>query len=138
MTRTIIIYAALLAVAVFLLEWAQYQYLARQFGLEIFILLIALGFGVLGVWAGMRLTRQAAPASPFQRNHAAQTSLGITEREYEVLMAMAGGASNKEIARDLGVSPNTVKTHLARLFEKLDVSKRIQAIEKARLLSLIP
>ena len=51
---------------------------------------------------------------------------------------LAAGESNKEIARRLGISPNTVKTHLARVFEKLGVQRRVQAIEQARLLALIP
>jgi DNA-binding CsgD family transcriptional regulator len=48
------------------------------------------------------------------------------------------GDSYKELARRLGISPNTVKTHVARLYEKLGVQRRVQAIEKARLLALIP
>ena len=55
-----------------------------------------------------------------------------------MLERLAAGESNKEIARRLGISPNTVKTHLARVFEKLGVQRRVQAIEQARLLALIP
>ena len=51
---------------------------------------------------------------------------------------LASGQSNKEMARTLGISPNTVKTHVARVYEKLEVQKRVQAIEKARWLALIP
>jgi ATP/maltotriose-dependent transcriptional regulator MalT len=51
---------------------------------------------------------------------------------------LAAGTSNKEMARTLGISPNTIKTHLARLFEKLDVSRRMQAVEKAKQLELLP
>ena len=42
------------------------------------------------------------------------------------------------MARRLGISPNTVKTHVARVYEKLGVQRRVVAIEKARLLALIP
>ena len=55
-----------------------------------------------------------------------------------MLDALASGESNKEIARRFGISPNTVKTHLARVYEKLEVQRRVQAIEKARFLALIP
>ena len=56
------------------------------------------------------------------RTTPAQQSLGISERELEVLRLLAAGQSNKEIAQRLDVSPNTVKTHVANLFEKLEPS----------------
>ena len=67
----------------------------------------------------------------------AQETLGISERELEVLELLAAGSSNKEIAHQLEVSPNTVKTHVARLFEKLEVQRRTEAIVRARELGLI-
>jgi ATP/maltotriose-dependent transcriptional regulator MalT len=64
--------------------------------------------------------------------------LGLTERELAVLESLAAGHANKEIARVLGISPNTVKTHISNLFQKLEVQRRTQAIQKARILGLIP
>lgn len=137
MARTIILYALALALAVAALEWLEYRYVTRAFGTEIYIALLAIGFVGLGLWAGRRLTPR--PAGPgFRRNHEAIRSLGLTARECEILELLASGQSNKELARTLGISPNTVKTHLARLYEKLEVQKRVQAIEKARWLALIP
>jgi ATP/maltotriose-dependent transcriptional regulator MalT len=52
--------------------------------------------------------------------------LGITPRELEILNLIARGMSNREIAGPLFVSENTVKTHSARLFDKLDVNRRSQ------------
>ena len=100
-------------------------------------MLIAIGFAALGIWVGHRLTAQQ-PRGPFQRNMAAFRSLGISKREREVLEALARGQSNKEIARTLGISPNTVKTHIANLYAKLEVTGRVRAIEEARTLHLIP
>jgi ATP/maltotriose-dependent transcriptional regulator MalT len=65
-------------------------------------------------------------------------SLGLSKRELEVLQLMAEGLSNDEIATSLFVSLNTIKTHTSKLFEKLDVKRRTQAIDKAKRLSLIP
>lgn len=137
MARTIILYALALAVAVAALEWLEYRYATRAFSTEIYIALLAAGFVALGIWAGRRMTPQPAGGA-FRRNEQAIRSLGLTARECEILELLASGQSNKEMARTLSISPNTVKTHLARVYEKLEVERRVQAIEKARWLALIP
>lgn len=137
MTRAIVLWALVLAAAAFALQWLEYQYLARAFPREIYIALIGTACAAGGVWVGWRLTARAAPA-PFERNVAALDALGLTGQEVRVLERLAAGQSNKEIARTLGLSPNTVKTHLANLFAKLEVSRRTQAVGKARDLCLIP
>jgi len=63
--------------------------------------------------------------------------LGISKRELEVLELMSAGLSNSEIANKLFVSENTVKTHVTRIFDKLDVRRRTQAVDKAKKLSLV-
>jgi DNA-binding CsgD family transcriptional regulator len=136
-TISIALYAAGLAAGAFLLQWLQYQYLARVFAPEFYVVLIALAFTALGVWAGQRLTPKVAP-QPFLRNDAAANALGLTDRESQILELLAQGHANKEIARTLDVSPNTVKTHIANLFTKLEVERRTQAIQKARELRLLP
>jgi NarL family two-component system response regulator LiaR len=137
MTRTIILWALVLAVGAFALQWLEFQYLMRRFSWQIYVGLIGTAFAAGGVWVGWRLSWRAAPG-PFARNAQAQASLGLTGQEMRVLERLAAGQSNKEIARTLGLSPNTVKTHLANLFAKLDVARRTQAIGKARDLRLIP
>lgn len=137
MARMIILYAIALALAVTGLEWLEYRYVTRAFSTEIYIVLLAASFAALGLWAGHRLTRRHA-APGFERNDAAIRSLGLTPREYEVLGLLAGGQSTKEIARQLAISPNTAKTHIASVYGKLAVQRRTQAIHKARELALIP
>ena len=137
MKRVVILYALGLAAGAFALQWLQYNYLVRVFSTEIYIGLIAVAFAGLGVWAGMRLARRPASAT-FEKNTAAIASLGITVREQEVLGLLAAGKSNKEIADKLGISPNTVKTQVASLYQKLEVQRRTQAVQKARELALIP
>jgi len=137
MARLVIPYALALALAAVALEWLKYRHVTRIDSTEIYVALLAIGFIALGLWAGRRLTPRA-PAAVFQRNDAAIRSLGLTPRECEILALLASGQSNKELARTLGVSPNTIKTHVARVYEKLEVERRIEAIEKARWLALIP
>lgn len=137
MWRTIFLYAVGLALAAVAVEWLSHRYLLRSASGELYIGLLALAFVALGLWAGRRLTPAPRPVT-FSRNQEAIRSLGLSPRECEILELLASGQSNKEMARSLGISPNTVKTHIARVFEKLEVEKRMQAVEKARWLALIP
>ncbi|MBY0305407.1 MAG: response regulator transcription factor [Sphingomonas sp.] len=136
MARTVISYALLLALAATALQWLDYRYTVHAFSTELYVTLLAIGFITLGIWTGARLTPRTIAGS-FQRNDAAIRALGLTPRECEILALLASGQSNKELARSLGISPNTVKTHVARVYEKLAVTRRIEAIEKARTLALI-
>ena len=138
MKLTILIYGLAIAAAASLLQWLQYRYAVRVFSTEIFIGAIAVLFTLLGIWVGNRLTRRSEPHDAFEKNERAIAYLGISDREYDVLNLLAEGHSNKEIAKRLFVSANTVKTHLAHLYAKLDASRRIQAVHKARSLRLIP
>jgi LuxR family maltose regulon positive regulatory protein len=61
----------------------------------------------------------------------------LSPREHSILQLIARGQSNKEIARSLGIAPETVKSHLKRLFAKLSVDKRAQAIARAQSLGLL-
>jgi DNA-binding CsgD family transcriptional regulator len=140
MKRTILIYGLSLAVLIFVLKFIEYRFLVRDLSLEFYIGTIAIFFTVLGVWAGLKLTKKKAiiitnPA--FQFDQSRIDSLGISKREYEVLELMAKGLSNQEIADKLFVSLNTIKTHSSNLFIKLEVSRRTQAVQKGKELQLI-
>ncbi len=63
--------------------------------------------------------------------------LALTQRELEVLALLAEGASNKVIARRLGISVNTVKFHVRSLFDKLDAIGRTDAVAQAARLGVI-
>ena len=78
-----------------------------------------------------------APPNNFTRNEKEVEKLGLSKRELEVLELMAEGLSNNEIAERLFVSLNTIKTHSSKVFEKLDVKRRTQAVEKAKRLIII-
>lgn len=137
MWRTILVFGAILAVAAAVLQWVEFQLFARTHPGELYIALLAVAFMGLGVWAGLRLAGRRPPAS-FEPNTAVQKTLGISEREKEVLELLAAGRSNKEIANTLDVSANTVKTHVANLYGKLEVKRRTEAVLRARELGMLP
>jgi DNA-binding NarL/FixJ family response regulator len=80
---------------------------------------------------------QAPP--PSAARNAAPDNLGaLTERQREVLMRLSQGLSNKQIARDLGLSENTVKVHVAAILRALGASNRTEAALQARALGIGP
>jgi DNA-binding NarL/FixJ family response regulator len=137
MLRTTLIYGLLLAALAIGLQWLEFQYMVRAHATETYIALIALAFLGLGIWAGARLFHRTPRGPEFTPNTQALDSLKISAREFEVLRLLAAGQSNKEIARQLEVSPNTVKSHIAKLFDKLAVGRRTEAIVRARELGMI-
>jgi DNA-binding CsgD family transcriptional regulator len=60
----------------------------------------------------------------------------LSAREGDILRLIAEGRSNKEIARDLAITPETVKSHVKHIFAKLNVEKRAQAVSRAQVLGL--
>ena len=137
MKKSVLLYSVAVAAGAFLLKWLEYQYAVRVFSTEIYIAVIAFLFAGLGVWAGIRMATPKR-AAEFVKNEKAIEYMGISNREYEVLELLAQGCSNREIGEKMFVSGNTVKSHLARLYQKLDVSRRTQAIQRARAIRLIP
>lgn len=79
-----------------------------------------------------------AASTPFVCDERKREELAITPREMEILLCIAEGLSNKEIAARLFVSENTVKTHSGRLFDKLGAKRRTQAVQIAKAYGLIP
>ncbi len=134
--RSLLVYGLAIGGGAFLLQWLQYRFTVHAFAAEIYIGAVALAFLALGVFAGRRLFAAPAGDQPEARQQVLAT-LNISGREAEVLDLLAEGCSNKEIAERLFVSPNTVKSHVARLYRKLSVSRRTQAIQAARQLGLI-
>lgn len=130
-------YGGALAAGVLTLQLIDYQRLVRSQPGDVWLAVVASIFLVVGVFVGARLF---APPRPGRApgNPEAQAALGISPREMAVLHEIAAGRSNKEIALSLAVSPNTVKTHVARLLEKLGAKRRTDALAKAREIGILP
>lgn len=71
-----------------------------------------------------------------QADAARAPSLGLSDRQMEVLRLLVKGKSNKHICRDLSLSESTVKTHLAAIFRRLEVNSRTQAVVAAARMGL--
>lgn len=146
--QQVFLYGIALAVLALLLRWLEIRFIILQYTFEIYAGAIAFIFTLLGIWLALKLSRPKIETkiieqavfktnTEFEFNQAAFTELGLSKRELEVLELMAKGLSNQEVADQLFVSLNTIKTHISRLFDKLEVKRRTQAIEKAKKLALI-
>lgn len=140
MKRTIILYSLALAALVFLLKFLEYRFIIRDLSFEFYFGIVAILFTALGIWAGLKLTRKkiVLVGPQFILNEPELLRLGISKRELEVLESISRGLSNQQIADKLFVSLNTIKTHSSNLFLKLEVSRRTQAVQRAKELRLIP
>ncbi|HWK03490.1 MAG TPA: LuxR C-terminal-related transcriptional regulator [Puia sp.] len=153
--KLIILYGASLAGILLLLKWLEFRFVIMDHSFEVYIGAIALIFTGLGIWLALKLTKprietiivekevivikpaKDTSAENFGPDEGALLKMGISKRECEVLALMSEGLSNQEIADRLFVSLNTVKTHSSNLFEKLEVKRRTQAVEKGKRLGLL-
>ena len=132
------------------MKWLEYKFVIIDHALEIYIGAIALIFTALGIWLTLKLNKPKLqtivvekevylqkPDTDFVPDENQLNKMGISKREWEVLSLMSQGLSNQEIANQLYLSLNTVKTHGSNLFLKLDVKRRTQAIEKGKRMGLI-
>ena len=148
--KTTILYGISLFVLLFFLKWLELRYILFDHSLEIYIGSIAVLFTALGIWLALKLSKPKTKTiivekevfiskeENFIMNQALIEQLELSARELEILDLMAKGNSNQEIANSIFISLSTVKTHNQNIFEKLDVKRRTQAIEKAKRLQIIP
>lgn len=156
MKRHVLIYGVVGGLLIAILQYTEYRFVIIEHSVELYSALVAIIFASFGIWLGLRLTRnrqivretivvkevlvpaEAPNPEPFAPNKASQQTLGITARELEILELVARGCSNREIATQLFVSENTVKTHCARVFDKLGAARRTQAVQRGKELGLLP
>ena len=152
--KATIIYSISLAFLLFLLKWLELRFIIFDHSFEIYIGFIAVIFTALGIWLALKLSKPKIETVIVEKevyvtrndpdsyrdiiNTSLISQLELSKRELEILNLLAQGHSNQEIAAKLFVSLSTVKTHIQNIFEKLDVKRRTQAVEKAKRLNLIP
>ena len=156
MKRHVLIFGLVGGLLIAVLQYTEYRFVIIEHSVELYNALVAILFATFGIWLGLRITRsretiretvvvrevlvaaEAPVLGPFTPDTAQQQTLGITARELEILTLIARGFSNREIATQLFVSENTVKTHCARAFDKLGAARRTQAVQRGKELGLLP
>lgn len=147
--KAIVLYGVSLAILLFFLKWIELRFIIFTHSFEVYIGFIAIIFTALGIWLALKLSKPKIETvikekvvyveknETSELNRSLISQLELSKRELEILNLLAQGHSNQEIASNLFVSLSTVKTHNQNLFEKLNVKRRTQAVEKARKLNLI-
>jgi len=146
--REILIFGVCGGVLIAVLKWTEYRFLVVEHSVAVYGGLVAILFAAFGIWLGQTLTRkkpdvivkevEVRVSGPFVLDERRVQELSITPRELEILGLIATGLSNREIAEQLFVSENTVKTHTSRLLDKLGARRRTQAVQIGKASRLIP
>jgi DNA-binding CsgD family transcriptional regulator len=162
--KTVLLYGLVTGLAIAALQVAEYRWLVLTDAASVYAGLVAVVCVGLGLWFGRQLTsprervvvervveRVEVPVAEagnlppaaqetvsFEPNAEVLAQLGITPREYDVLLLIAEGLSTRDIAARLFVSENTVKTHVSRVLAKLQATRRTQAVQLARDAGLLP
>ncbi len=147
--KNVLLYGTSLALLLFFLKWLELRLIIVHNSFEIYIAVVALLFTALGIWLALKLAKPKIRTivvekeifiekADFKVNQGVLDKIALSKRELEVLQLMAQGLSNQEIASRLFLSLHTIKTHSSRIFDKMDVERRTQAIDMAKKLGIIP
>ena len=118
-----------------LFQISKYSITKGSINIESIIAIIAVIFLFIGMWLNKKSPKEKKSDTIINTERI--SSLGISEREYKILQKISEGYSNKEIGDQLYVSESTVKTHVSNLFQKLDVKRRTQAVQKSKDLNIL-
>lgn len=138
--KKVLVFGAALAFILILVKIFEYFFFHYKFSLETYLGIIAVIFLILGIYFGSKLGSKTIAANIEPQNSASinnNTETDLSGRELEVLLNIANGLTNQEIADKLFVSLNTIKTHTTNIYSKLGVKNRTQAVSKAKALNLL-
>ena len=110
--------------------------------LEVIVAIVAFIFFFVGLYFNNQAEKKTIPATTeppgsSQIDYDQIKKVGLTQREHDVLVKMADGLSNQEIAAQLFLSESTVKTHVSNILFKLDAKRRTQAVQAAKKLKIV-
>ncbi|WP_298901437.1 response regulator transcription factor [uncultured Psychroserpens sp.] len=136
MKKTILVFGLLILALLLLFQFSKYALVSNNLKIEIIIAIIAIVFFAIGVFINKKSLHKHNLVSK-EIDHKKIKDLEISNREYEVLIGISEGLSNKEIGDKLFVSESTVKTHVSNLLSKLNAKRRTQALQIAKDLQII-
>ncbi|OUS01414.1 helix-turn-helix transcriptional regulator [Flavobacteriales bacterium 33_180_T64] len=136
MKKTILIFGLLILALLLLFRLSKYAIMSGDLNLEFAIAIIAIVFFFVGTYLNKKSFQKHSKVST-EINHKKIKALEISKREYEVLLGISEGLSNKEIGEKLFVSESTIKTHVSNLLSKLNAKRRTQALQIAKDLQII-
>ena len=137
MVRRALLYGLILSALLVGLKLVQYYFFSYRIDLEFYLSIVAALFLGMGLWVGYHVFASQRTTDVYSVDSHATDNAVLSQRELEVLLAIARGQSNQEIADSLFVSLNTVKTHVSNIYSKLNVNRRTQALAKAKSMKLI-
>lgn len=132
-------FGSVMATLMFFLHYFKYRYHLGSLSTEFYTSAVAILFTGIGVWIGYESLSGKKASNKIEAisEQEAKNRYHLNEREYQVLILIAEGRTNKEIANTLFLAVPTIKTHVSNLYSKLDVRNRTEAIHKARNLGIL-
>ena len=126
-------YGLILGAGLIILKTLEYQLFSYRFSIELYTGLLALFFLLVGTAVGLGWLNKNKPDET-QNGPNPET---FTVKELSLLKGLTEGLTNQQLAQQQFVSVNTIKTHLQKLYRKLEVNNRHQAVAKAKTLNLL-
>ena len=141
--RPIIIGFGLLILCLLILfKIGEVNFTKGNIKLEVIVAIVAFIFFFVGLYFNNQAQKKSSivvneTAISQQIDYDQIKKIGLTQREHDVLVKMADGLSNQEIAEHLFLSESTVKTHVSNILFKLDAKRRTQAVQAAKKLKIV-
>ena len=142
MRPVIIGFGLLILCLLILFKIGEVNFTKGNVKLEVIVAIVAFIFFFVGLYFNNQAQKKPVPATTeppgsSQIDYDQIKKVGLTQREHDVLVKMADGLSNQEIAAQLFLSESTVKTHVSNILFKLDSKRRTQAVQAAKKLKIV-
>ena len=137
MKKTIVLFSILILCIILLFQVSKFAFFKGEINKELLIAIIAIAFFFIGVFLNKKSFQKASLKTEDLVDFNKIKELNISNREYDVLLALNEDLTNKQIADKLFITESTTKKHMSKVFSKLKVSKRAEALKKAKKLNLI-